>query len=129
MNNKKLTLKQKDKLILDIINYLQQKDLFFMIDIYYNNKRISSDEPITKHTNETCEEKSTKQGPYYITENVGCPCEYSNPKTITMTFEGPLYNALNYGSGRIENELQEIFKKYDLYFEMGYAWSLTAYQN
>ena len=48
---------------------------------------------------------------------------------LTMTFEGPLYDALNYGdpSWRVEKELTAIFRKYGLYFEMGEGWNLSAY--
>ena len=48
---------------------------------------------------------------------------------LTMTFEGPLYDALNYGPWSTEEKLQAIFNKYGLYFEMGHAWDLTAYPN
>ena len=54
--------------------------------------------------------------------------EYANPDTITMSFEGNLYDVLNYGNGSAEEELQKLFEKYDLYWEYGYAWSLSAYE-
>ena len=48
-----------------------------------------------------------------------------------MTFEGPLYEALNYGGydenpWQTEEELTAIFRKYGLYYELGNAWNLTA---
>ena len=51
---------------------------------------------------------------------------------LTMTFEGPLYEALNYGDyggyqWKTEEELTAIFRKYGLYYELGNAWNLTAY--
>lgn len=52
--------------------------------------------------------------------------EYSGD-ILTMTFEGPLYDALNYGPWKVEEELQAIFRKYGLYFEMGESWNLSAY--
>lgn len=58
-----------------------------------------------------------------------CPCEYNNPDTLTMTFEGPLYHAMNYyiGTPSAWDDLNRIFARYGLYHEMGYAWSLTCY--
>ena len=46
---------------------------------------------------------------------------------LTMTFEGPLYDALNNGPWSTEEKLQDIFSKYGLYYEMGHAWDLSAY--
>lgn len=118
---KKLANKRKEELVIDIIEYLQQHDMFFDINIYANNKRFSTD----KHKND--ESRTSKHGEYYVSECTKIPVEYNNPNTVTMTFEGPLYDALNYGSGKTEDELQKIFNKYGLYFELGYAWSLAAY--
>jgi len=55
-------------------------------------------------------------------------CEYANDKTITMTFEGPMYHAMNMYSGY---ELYEGFDSLDFdnhYFELGHAWSLSFYK-
>ena len=57
--------------------------------------------------------------------------EYANPDTLSMSFEGPLYEALNgysYGWTKIEESFSHIFEKYGYYYEMGYAWSLSAYE-
>lgn len=54
--------------------------------------------------------------------------EYCNPDTLSMSFEGSLYDVLNYGFGTTEEKLQEIFGKYGLYFELGNAWNLSAYE-
>ena len=58
-------------------------------------------------------------------------CEYANPSTITMTFEGPLYRMLNgdvRGWVKLEDQFSKLFNKYGLYYEMDYAWSLSAYE-
>ena len=49
-------------------------------------------------------------------------------KFMSMSFEGPLYDSINYGSGKREEELQEIFNKYGYYFELGNAWNLSLYK-
>ena len=57
--------------------------------------------------------------------------EYANPKTLSMSFEGSLYHVLNgYVPGwvKLEEEFNQLFKKYDLYFELGNAWNLAAYK-
>jgi hypothetical protein len=57
--------------------------------------------------------------------------KYSNPDTINMSFEGSLCSVLNgYMSGytKLEREFSNLFKKYGLYYEMGYHWSLAAYR-
>lgn len=57
--------------------------------------------------------------------------EYANPKTLSMSFEGYLYEILNgytYGWVKLEEEFMALFEKYDLYYELGYAWSLSVYE-
>ena len=57
--------------------------------------------------------------------------EYANPDTLSMSFEGPLNHVLNaYVPGwiKLENEFNELFKKYDVYWEMGHAWNLSVYE-
>ena len=57
--------------------------------------------------------------------------EYANPDTLSMSFEGSLNHVLNgYISGwtKLEKEFSELFEKHDLYYEMGYSWSLSAYE-
>lgn len=57
--------------------------------------------------------------------------EFANPDTLSMSFEGALYHVLNgYVSGwtRLEAQFVKLFEKYGLYYEMGYSWSLSAYE-
>ena len=51
---------------------------------------------------------------------------------LTMTFEGPFYDAINYNisakySDKIMAEFDDICKKYGKYHELGYSWSLALY--
>jgi hypothetical protein len=58
--------------------------------------------------------------------------EYCNPKTLSMTFEGGLNHVLNgYTRGwvKLEEQFGKLFEKYGLYYEMGYAWSLSTYED
>lgn len=57
--------------------------------------------------------------------------EYANPDTLSMAFEGPLYDILNgyyHGWSKREEKFCKIFKKYGMYYEFGYSWSLSAYE-
>lgn len=126
-NEKEQHKKNMQKLAEKLIKYLQKNDMFHMVNIYVNNQKISSDEPYGKEKPD--EKKETKYGSYYVYNNkdVTKIVEYNNPNTITMTFEGPLYHEINYGNGKVENDLNKIFEQYNLYYELGYAWSLAAY--
>ena len=49
-----------------------------------------------------------------------------------MSFEGPLNSVLNgyvIGWAKLEEEFRTLFEKYGYYYEMGYSWSLSAYEN
>ena len=52
----------------------------------------------------------------------------AKPHILSMSFEGPLYDILNYGPWDLEDEFRNIFKKYGVYFEMGDAWNLSCYK-
>jgi hypothetical protein len=56
--------------------------------------------------------------------------EYANDDTVSMTFEGPLYDVLNHGhwtSCIIVEEFAKIFENHGMYYEMGNMWNLAAY--
>ena len=46
------------------------------------------------------------------------------PNIFSMSFEGRLYEILNYEDMFV---FENIFKKYGLYYELGDAWNLSAY--
>lgn len=57
--------------------------------------------------------------------------EYANPDTLSMSFEGALYDVLNAnvrGWTKLEDEFRKLFEKYDVYYELGHAWNLTVYE-
>ena len=57
--------------------------------------------------------------------------EYANPDTLSMSFEGNLFHVLNgYVSGwtKLEQQFAKLFEKHGFYYELGYAWSLSAYE-
>lgn len=103
----------------DIIKFLKDNNLDIDVFLMYNGKRVNA---------ENNEEVEIVSAGDYV--------EYFNDDTITMTFEGALYELLNglwnsdYDSEyqKLYDEFNNIFKKYGLYYELGYAWSLTAYE-
>lgn len=123
MKTKLITTENMEALAVEIIEFLQERDMFQDVNIYCNNKCLSSRQLANS------DKAETKLGVYYISGNCSTASvvEYNNPSTITMTFEGPLYHALNYGPAKTEDSFRKLFNKYGLYFELGYAWSLAAY--
>lgn len=117
----------KEKFVRKLIDWLAERDLWFETSIYACGKRYSDD--VYGADKDIAEKQVTeKSNAYYVTD---CPdpraiVEYANPDLITMTFEGPLYHALNYEFS-LEEKLQAFFAKYGMYFEYGYAWSLSSY--
>lgn len=69
----------------------------------------------------------------FVEENIDVSkyVEY-NSKFLTMTFEGPLYDIINYSyptklCDKYIKELNNICEKYGKYWELGYSWSFALY--
>lgn len=117
----------KRRFVMRLIDWLESYGFWQDVAIYANGLKFASD-----RYNEDTEiiESTTRKGTIYYESRVPDPrkiVEYANPDLITMTFEGPLYNAINYDSDA-EKGLAELFSRYGMYFEFGYAWSLSAYE-
>ena len=112
-------------LVLDIIRYLLDNDLNHDVNIYADNHLHC----FNKENDPDFIKAHIPSGTYYKSIfETNAECEYKNDNTVTMTFEGPLYEALNYErSGKTADDLQNIFEKYGLYFELGNAWNLAAF--
>lgn len=50
---------------------------------------------------------------------------YNENHILSMSFEGPLYDLLNYGSG--SRVLETVFAEYGVYYELGNSWNLSVY--
>jgi len=56
--------------------------------------------------------------------------DYANEKTITMTFEGPLYGILNYNTGsKTWEDFHNLIEKHGMFAEQGHAWDLSLYKS
>ena len=121
---KPVTPKNMEKLAAAIMDYLKRKDLWYHVSIYVNKKEWSSE-------NNKGTKKATKSGTLYyeVEKDVTKSVEYCNEKTVTITFVGPLYDALNLcENDTVRDELNRILSEYGLYLEQGFAWSLAAYK-
>lgn len=123
---KRLPPTKMEKLALELVTYLQKHDMFDYVYIYVNNKcycKHRTDGHGTRFT--------TKYGDYYVIPEMPVRemLEYCNPETITVSFDGALYTAINYGYGSTETDLNAIFKKYGMYMEQGYPSDFALYYN
>ena len=114
-----------EKLAMELIDLLIEHDMYIDVTIYVNNEMWSA----TRDRNDI-ERHTPKQNTFFVTDNVDVSkrIEYANPDTITLTFEGPLYAALNYyDQSHIHDKLDKLFLRYRLYAEQGHAWSMALY--
>ena len=118
---KKLTKQDIEKFAYEIMDYLEKNGLDSDVCIYFNNKRIAN----------KYDWRNPDAPPQLIVEEYINPLDYfeyaSYEHILSMSFEGPLYQELNYNFGKKSEKLHELFKKYGLYWELGNAWNLTAY--
>ena len=118
---KKLTAKKIEKLAIEIRDLLMEHEMWIDTRIYFNGKAFSTDDGkggyfYNDPTNLIVLEN---QDPHRYTEYAG--------DILTMTFEGPLYEVLNYGADyKFEEQFTKLFAKYGCFFGLGEAWNLTA---
>lgn len=59
-------------------------------------------------------------------------CQYHNNDTLSLNFEGNLYSIINgycYGWVDLYESFNKIFEKRGLYFEQGYSYTLSIYED
>lgn len=111
----------------DIYDWCIKNDLWGDNCIYFNGKAWAS-------WDEWSGEKGKKIGDMlyeYEDKNPKDYFEYANPDTLSMSFEGALNHVLNgyvHGWTKLEEEFSNLFQKYNVYYEMGHAWNLSAYE-
>lgn len=114
-----------EKMAHEIFEFCNERELWDDAAIYFNGKALASwNEWNGEHGKEIAANLYE-----YEDKNPLDYCEYSNPETLTMTFEGMLYDVLNdfgYSFPSLYEDFGGIFEKYGYYFEMGHSWSLTA---
>lgn len=114
-------------LAIDIYEFCKKHDLWEDNTIYFDGKAWSNSETWTGVKGK----KITEDLYEYDDKNPSNYFEYANPKTLSMSFEGGLNHILNgytRGCAKLEEQFSKLFEKYGLYYEMGYAWSLSCYE-
>ena len=121
MERNKLTKKDIEKFAFDVLKYLKRWGMDSDVVIYYNGIRMQN----------KYDWLNPDAPPKFVVEKDMSPFdyfEYANREHIlSMSFEGLLYNELNYNFGKRAEGLQKIFNKYGCYWEQGNAWNLSAY--
>lgn len=122
-----LTQKEKTAFAEDILDWLDEKgyddgvliyDWRYRYQLYRKGYQPKQDE--------TVRVTKKRKVAYVRTKFHGCPCEYNNPCSLTMTFDASyLYFDMEHGSASLA--LDVIAKKYGQYNEMGHAWSTAFY--
>ena len=122
MENNKFEMLAKD-----IYYWCVKNDLWGDNIIYFNGKAWSSSSAWCGINGKKIEENLYE----YANKNPKDYFEYCNPHTLSMSFEGALNHVLNaYVKGwiNLEREFISLFEKYNLYYEFGHAWNLSAYE-
>ncbi len=109
---------KKYEIATKIESWLKKNKLTGMVRIYFNNKCWCWYDGRKKVIEDI---KATE---YF---------EYGNDDTISMSFEGELYEVLNYHCDdkrweRLEDEFTTLLNSYGYYFELGNAWNLSVYK-
>ena len=119
---KKLTKTNIEALAYEIRLFLENSELANGVSIYFNNKVVRDRGDYDKDYNYIPR--------WEITEDVD-PHDYfewaAYNHILSMSFEGPLYDVLNYSYGKKEEVFRSIFERRGLYYEFGNAWNLTVY--
>lgn len=114
---KTLTKQNIEQLAKEIIAFLEKEGIAGDVSIYFNNKVMRS--------------RRNDDGYYWVTEENIDPHDYfeyaAYDHILSMSFEGGLYSVLNYSFGHREEEFDNIFDKYGLYYELGNSWNLSVY--
>lgn len=115
----------------EIDAFLTKHHLWEDCCIYVNGKRFTRKEIFDDNFD-------VKGSELYVEENMDPEryFDYFGDKFLCMSFEGPLYNVMNYYDEdlipgydeRMRDELSAIFKKYGRYYDLGNAWNLAAYE-
>lgn len=118
---------KSERCAFEIINFLIRHNMWIDTSIYVNRKRYSC------HDGEHYQYDNTWDC-VFREDNMN-PADYVeyNSDFLTMTFEGPFYDVINYFlpapkyCDKLIEEFNDILKKYNKYYELGYAWSLALY--
>ena len=107
-----------------IYQLLLRHEMWLDVAIYYNGNRMS-----TSARDETGKETFRYNGAPFIENDIN-PHDYFSyaGPTLSMSFEGPMYRAVNYGGfDDFLSAFDALLEEYGLYYELGNAWNLSVY--
>ena len=121
--------KRNENCAKEIRQFLLDNEMWIDTYIYFNGKCYG-----TSYTDENGKERFVYNNKEHLVEFEADPSrcvEYYSKDGITMTFEGDLYDVINYywesrELAELKKKFDAIFEKYGLYYEQGYAWSLST---
>ena len=119
---KKITKSDIEMLAKEITVFLELHNIAGDVSIYFNNKVLRSKmvtDGIDKYKYVWNEEFDVNPHDYFDY------CAYDH--ILSMSFEGGLYDVLNYSGGSKMDKFMKIFEKRGLYYELGNAWNLSVY--
>lgn len=122
-----LTKEQTEELAQAIYQLLLRHEMWIDVRIYYNNKCMK-----TSFIDDSGKESFRYNGEPFVVEDVDPRgyFPYVGP-TLSMSFEGPMYTAMNYGEGYdgFLAEFNALLSQFGLYYELGNTWNLSVYPN
>ena len=122
MNNHKF-----EEMAMELYTLCKDYCIWLDVTIYFNNKAWSSYKTWGKDEGVQIGENLYE----YKDKNPLKYFEYANPETLSMSFEGALYEILNWYRPYkyFIDQFDSIFEKYGYYYEFGNEWNLSAYKN
>lgn len=122
----KITKTDIEKLANEIIAFLEAYGIAESVSIYYNGNVVRSK---TQYDWDWVNSEYNAKYTWVKTYDVD-PHDYfeyaAYDHILSMSFEGGLYDLLNYSGGSKMDKFMKIFEKYGLYYELGNAWNLTC---
>ena len=107
----------------EIREWLLAHDMWIDTRIYFDGHVYATDDPETRK-----EYYNDREHLIEFDDDPSRYVEYYSENGITMTFEGPLYELINYDDwSELYEEFCGLFRKHGLWFELGYAWSLATF--
>jgi len=124
----KITKKDIERLANEIISFLEAYGIADSVSIYYNGNVVrSKTENVWDWGNSEYKAKYTWVKTYDVD-----PHDYfeyaAYDHILSMSFEGGLYDVLNYIGGSKMYMFMNIFRKYGLFYELGNAWNLSCHR-
>lgn len=128
MKRSEFTRAKSEQCAKEIIDFIIKEGLWGDVRVYANGKVWSNQNPADGHYHY---EQSWDDVFYMGEDDPRNYLEYTSD-FLTMTFESELYDVLNFYESakrydRVAGGIDNILKKYGKYHELGYAWSLAAY--